>query len=86
MNVWIVSAHRSWGDRIEYHGHRGDTHRWMGWTRPIPKVGEVIETELKSGRAARFRIVEVERGYGTDDMWWATTSDAPIYGSSQMRV
>lgn len=54
----------------------------MGWTRPIPKVGEVIETELKSGRAARFRIVEVERGYGTDDMWWATTSDAPIYGAT----
>lgn len=46
MNVWIVSAHRSWGDRIEYHGHRGDTHRWMGWTRPIPKVvyGSLIRT------------------------------------------
>lgn len=76
--VWKVAEHNDWGDRITIFMKHEHTYRWSGHTTPLVQVGDVLETELESGRVGRFLLTEVEHCGDPWDMWFATSSRWPI--------
>jgi len=74
MTNWIVSEHKNWGDNIGYDGRDDVLHHWHGHTTPRPKLGDTLETVMKSGRTALFEITDIELCFDPEDMWFAKTS------------
>lgn len=77
--IWSVKKFKGWGNRISWYGRTGDgkEHMWFGWTTPRPQLGDIIETEMQSGRIDRFTIISLKLYIDPDDMWYAHTSVVP---------
>lgn len=72
---WTVADHRTWGDNIIFRGRTPDgmQQEWVGWTQRTPRVGDVFEVAMHSGRTAAFTVVKVRRCTNPSDMWFAET-------------
>lgn len=70
---WVVADHKRWSDNICHDGEDGNQHRWVGWTTPHVKVGDVFVAKTQGGLTAEFLVVEARSAWNVDDMWYART-------------
>lgn len=73
MTVINMNAHNTWGDRLGFLDW--ETRRVVGWITPIPKVGDELRGEMKSGGVGRFRVTKVEPCGDPSDMFFADVED-----------
>lgn len=73
MTVINMNEHKHWGDNIYFFDWA--KRRIVGWMTPIPKVGDELRCKMRSGKIARFEVVEVEHQRDPSDMFFATVKD-----------
>jgi hypothetical protein len=71
--VWDMRQHRGWGNSIGW--TNWETRSLYGHTTPVPKAGDELLCEMKSGKLFRLRLVKVEPCYDPSDMWFGTAED-----------
>lgn len=76
--VYDASKHNGWGDNI-YWSHY-DTRQVGGflWNKPV--VGDEIRFEMKSGKVARYAVLEVKTFSDPRDMFFADVMDIGYVG------
>ena len=69
-----LNAHRfkvggGWGDAINWFGEKPDMV--VGWKRKKPKVGDILECEMQSGKMGEFVFEKVDYKHDPPDMFFA---------------
>lgn len=58
----------TWGDSVKW--WNVEQKRVYGWTSPRPRVGDVLKSEMRSGKIGVFVFVEVETFHDPEDMFF----------------
>ena len=70
INIW---EHTGWGDTIAWTDYK--TRRLHGHLPERPKVGDIINSEMESGKVGQFVVVEVEYMRDPPDQFFCKVSD-----------
>ena len=57
-----------WGNNVEWLDIA--TRRVVGWTEPLPQVGDVLKSPMQSGRVGLFVFTQVEPCRNPNDMFF----------------
>ena len=71
--VWDIRERSGWGNSVSF--INWDKRKLVGWTTPLPSVGDEVLSAMQSGRVGRFKITSVEPSYDPSDMWFAQVDD-----------
>lgn len=70
INAW---DHKQWGNHISWYNY--PKRRMHGHMPEKPKVGDIINHEMQSGKVAQFVVVEIEYMADPRDQFFCTVSD-----------
>lgn len=76
--IYQGSYHTGWGDSINWSDY--PKRQMVGWLQRRPEKGDEIRMEMKSGKIARYVVLEVEHCSNPDDMWFASVMDIGYVG------
>lgn len=71
--VWDMRNHRSWGNKISWTNF--NKRAIVGWTYPIPIVGDELICPMSSNKDFKFEFTEVNPCGNPSDMWFGAVKD-----------
>jgi hypothetical protein len=70
INMW---EHNSWGNALHWTDWK--IRKLHGWLDDRPRVGDLINAKMKSGKIAQFIVINVELCRDPTDMFFCDLSD-----------
>lgn len=62
-----------WGNAVNWHNI--EQRKVVGWKTPRPTIGDLLLSEMRSGKTGIFKFVDVEYESDPNDMFWGTVED-----------
>lgn len=76
--IWKLWDHSRWGDSFRFEDF--ERRRLVGWLTPKPKVGDEVQSKMRSGRIGRFKITKIDECGDPKDMFFADCEDVGYIG------